>query len=86
MAAVFQQVLCAIATMVKRTLHEDGTDHQSSSIDSWGRSWKGDTDASSLMEDEGKSCRCRRRLGRPWECGSAVAGLPDVYKEKSRRK
>ena len=46
MAAIFQQVLCAIATMVKRTLHEDGTDHQSSSIDSWGRSWKGDTDAS----------------------------------------
>ena len=46
MAAVFQQVLCAIATMMKRTLHEDGTDHQTSCIDCWGRSWKGDTDAS----------------------------------------
>ena len=46
MAAIFQQVLCAIATMVKRTLHEDGTDHQTSCIDCWGRSWKGDTDAS----------------------------------------
>ena len=47
-----QQAQHAIATMMKRMLHEDGTEHEDNSTASSGRSWEGDIDASWTMKEK----------------------------------
>ena len=60
-----QQAQHAIATMMKRMLHEDGTEHEVNSTASSGRSWEGDIDASWTMKEKAVGVGGR---GRPGEC------------------
>ena len=60
-----QQAQHAIATMMKRMLHEDGTEHEDNSTASSGRSWEGDIDASWTMKEKAVGVGGR---GRPGEC------------------
>ena len=65
-----QQAQHAIATMMKRMLHEDGTEHEDNSTASSGRSWEGDIDASWTMKEKAVGVGGRGRpgsAGRQWK-------------------
>ena len=72
----------AVVTMTKGKLHKDGTDHSESRIAGRRRSWEDDIDASWTTKDRAVGVEPWTAV---WECGSGVAGFPDVSKEKSRR-
>ena len=65
-----QQAQHASATMMKRMLHEDGTEHEDNSTASSGRSWEGDIDASWTTKEKAVGVGGRGRpgsAGRQWK-------------------